>query len=73
MNSFLAFKGGGGGDLFGPTGLLIVAAIFLIACAFHIGCVFKPAWRIGMRWGKGGRGGQVSALSCAAWAFSLGA
>lgn len=68
MHAILAH--GRGGEQLGPTGCFIGASIFALASLWFLGGALYPKWRASARWGKGGRGGPMSALGCAAWAFN---
>ena len=56
------------GQPLGPTGSFIGAAVALVVCLYSIVSVFKPSIR--GRWGRGGSGGPMSGVGCAAWAIT---
>lgn len=65
MTLFLAFAGRG--RALGPTGSFIGAGITLLLCIYSTVSLFNPSIR--GRWGRGGKGGRMSAIGCAAWAI----
>ena len=61
---------GGGGEPLGPTGCFFGAFVCGLFFLRSLGSAVYPEWRASVRWGKHGRGGPMSALGCAAWAFN---
>lgn len=68
MDVFLAHAGNG--TPLGSVGCFVGTTLCAIVSIWFSICVFSPALRAKVRWGRRGRGGPMSALSCAAWAFA---